>query len=36
MKPSSIYIIVPVYNEATVVEQTIIDLLKYPFSIIIG
>ncbi len=35
MKPSSIYIIVPVYNEATVVEQTIIDLLKYPYSIIL-
>lgn len=35
MKPSSIYIIVPVYNEATVVEQTMIDLLKYPYSIIL-
>lgn len=35
INPSSIYIIVPVYNEATVVEQTIIDLLKHPYSILL-
>jgi len=35
MEPSKIFIVVPVFNEATVIEQTLLDLSTLPYNIII-